>query len=194
MSAREREGAAGLALVVDRRTVQLEREDRTMFDQLRDANQHYASTFDLDGLAGRAARAFALVTCIDSRIEPLAALGLRPGDAKILRNAGGRVTPDVLRSLALATGLLGVTHIVVMHHTDCALAGRSDEQLRSGLGARQLEAARSWQLLAMPDPDAALAQDVAAVRRCAALADGVVVAGWRYDVATGLVHQIVGTD
>ncbi|HUZ21716.1 MAG TPA: carbonic anhydrase [Acidimicrobiales bacterium] len=162
-----------------------------MFDELRAANLAYAATFDLGGLPGRAARGLALVTCIDTRIDPLAALGLRPGDAKILRNAGGRVTDDVLRSLVLATSLLGVTHIVVMHHTDCALAGRTEEQLRSALADRQLAAAAAWDFLAMPDPDVALAHDVANVRRCSALPGGLAVEGWRYDVDTGLVQQIV---
>ncbi len=70
---------------------------------------------------------------MDTRIEPLPALGLRPGDAKILRNAGGRVTPDVLRSLWLATRLLGVHHVLVMHHTGCAMAGTTDAELRERL-------------------------------------------------------------
>ena len=76
-----------------------------MFDELLAANTSYADEFLLEGIAPVAARGFALVTCMDSRIEPLTMLGLHPGDAKILRNAGARVTPDVLRSLVLATRL-----------------------------------------------------------------------------------------
>ena len=97
-----------------------------MMDDLLEANRAYASGFSLAGIAPRAEKGFALVTCMDSRIEPLTMLGLAPGDAKILRNAGGRVTTDVLRSLILATSFLGVDRIAVMQHTDCALAHRSD--------------------------------------------------------------------
>ena len=94
-----------------------------MFDELLAANRRYASGFRLQGIPGAAAKGFGLVTCMDSRIEPLVMLGLSQGDAKILRNAGGRVTSDVLRSLVLATTFLGVEYVAVMHHTDCR-AGR----------------------------------------------------------------------
>jgi carbonic anhydrase len=156
-----------------------------MFDELLLANRRYAESFDLAGLPGRAAAGFALVTCIDTRIEPLAALGLRPGDAKILRNAGGRVTDDVLRSLVLATGLLGIVRIAVMHHTLCALAGQSDEQLRATLPEEQARVVQDWLLRGMPDPDTELERDVELVANCPAIPAGLPIAGWRYDVATG---------
>ena len=104
-----------------------------------------------------AARGFALVTCMDSRIEPLTMLGLHPGDAKILRNAGARVTPDVIRSLVLATQFLEVREIAVMQHTNCALAHESDAAVRSRLGdAGTSIGVDDWEFLAMPDPDDAL--------------------------------------
>lgn len=78
------------------------------FDDLFAANAEFARTFEWSGLTGTAARGLAVVTCMDSRIDPLGLLGLRPGDAKILRNAGARVTDDVLRTLVLAVYLLGV--------------------------------------------------------------------------------------
>ena len=87
---------------------------------------------------------------MDSRIEPLAMLGLVPGDAKILRNAGGRVTTDVLRSLILATRFLGVRRIAVMQHTDCALVGRTDEEVRADLRPAPDGEAEAWEFLAMP--------------------------------------------
>jgi carbonic anhydrase len=162
-----------------------------MFDDLLAANRHYAQTFALKGIPGRAAKGFGLVTCIDSRIEPLTMLGLHPGDAKILRNAGGRVTPDVLRSLVLATTFLGVTHVAVMHHTDCALARGGEAELRSGLSEKQAAESKGWDFLTMDDPDEALAEDVDAVRTCAALPDGVRIEGWRYDVQTGVVDRVI---
>lgn len=162
-----------------------------MFEDLLAANRRYAAGFTLRGVAPRAAKEFALVSCMDSRIEPLAMLGLRPGDAKILRNAGGRVTADVLRSLVLATAYLGVRYVAVLHHTGCALAGRDEEAIRAGLDPAQRSGSAGWTFLAMPDADAALAADVTAVRTCAALPAGLPVQGWRYDVQTGTVHRVI---
>ncbi|MGD0311885.1 MAG: carbonic anhydrase [Acidimicrobiales bacterium] len=162
-----------------------------MFDDLLGANQTYASHFALAGVPAQAAKGFALVTCMDSRIEPLAMLGLVPGDAKILRNAGGRATVDVVRSLVLATTFLGVRRVAVMHHTGCALAGQSDEGVREGVSAAGRGSADRWEFLAMPDPDAALLQDVELIRSCPLLPADTPVVGWRYDVETGLVQTVV---
>jgi carbonic anhydrase len=164
-----------------------------MFDDLLEENRRYAAGFGLAGIPARAAKEFALVTCMDSRIEPLAMLGLRPGDAKILRNAGGRISSDVLRSLILATRFLGVRRIAVMQHTDCALAGRSDDEIRSDLAAMQVERAGDWDYLAMPEPDTALREDVDAVRSCLLLPPGVLVEGWRYRVETGMIVPVVSS-
>lgn len=164
-----------------------------MFDDLLVANRPYVSAFRLAGLPAEAAKGFALVTCMDTRIEPLAMLGLVPGDAKIMRNAGGRVTSDVLRSLVLATRFLGVRRIAVMHHTNCALANRTDSEIRADLEAGGATPPADWESLAMPDPDAALARDVDAVRRCDLLPEGVGVEGWRYDVESGEIARIVGS-
>lgn len=161
-----------------------------MIDDLLHANADYAGGFALRGIPPMAARGFALVTCMDSRIEPLTMLGLQPGDAKIMRNAGGRVTSDVLRSLVLATRFLGVTEIAVMQHTDCALADRTDEDVRARLGAEGTDGVESWEFLAMPDPDRALHDDVAVLRSCPQLPDGTRVEGWRYDVSTGRILRI----
>ncbi|MGI8491788.1 MAG: beta-class carbonic anhydrase [Acidimicrobiales bacterium] len=162
-----------------------------MFDELLAANRSYAAEFHLRGIPARAAKGFCLLTCMDSRIEPLVMLGLRPGDAKILRNAGGRVTPDVLRSLVLATTYLGVTRVAVMHHTDCALARHDEAEIRAGLPPSQRAHTEGWDFLTMPDPDAALLADVAAARSCGGLAAGTEVEGWRYDVATGAISRVV---
>lgn len=163
-----------------------------MFDELLTANRRFASEFRWSGMSAPATRQLAVVTCMDTRIDPLAVLGLHVGEAKILRNAGGRVTDDVLRSLVLATTFLAVTHVLVMHHTACALADRTDDDVRAGLSPGQAGPLTERSLLAMPDPDAALAADVDAVRTCRSLVPGVAVEGWRYDVDTGLVTRLVG--
>jgi carbonic anhydrase len=161
-----------------------------MFDDVLAANQEYRSTFRGSGLSGTAARGLAVLTCIDSRIDPLAILGLAPGDAKIIRNAGARATPDALRSLVLATNLLGVDRICVVQHTDCAMAKRSEDELRSLVGASAGAPADDWEFLVMGDQLAALADDVATIRSCPLLRPGVVVGGFRYDVTDGALAQI----
>jgi carbonic anhydrase len=163
-----------------------------MFGDLLDENARYMADFSLAGIQGRAAKEFALVTCMDSRIEPLAMLGLVPGDAKILRNAGGRVTTDVLRSLILATNFLGVRRIAVMQHTDCALAGRTDDELRAEIPGVAADPG-AWEFLAMPDPDRALESDVDTVRACGLLPAGVSVEGWRYSVETGGITRVIAS-
>lgn len=155
------------------------------------ANRDCADDVAAPGLAGRAVRGVALVTCMDSRIDPLGAFGLVRGDVKIVRNAGGRVTADVLRSLLFSTTFLDVTHVVVMHHTDCALARLDDAAVLRAIDPAQAAAAEGWALLTMADPDSALEDDVRAVRACPALPGDLVVVGWRYDVETGLVEQLV---
>ena len=95
------------------------------------ANQDYAARFSLAGLEAGAARGLAVLTCMDSRIDPLAMLGLAPGDAKILRNAGARVTDDVLRTLVLASYLLGVDRVMVVAHTSCRMAGGSEQDVHA---------------------------------------------------------------
>lgn len=162
-----------------------------MMEDLLDANRAYAADFALAGIPARADKGFALVTCMDSRIEPLAMLGLVPGDAKIIRNAGGRVTPDVLRSLVLATNFLGVHRIAVMQHTNCAMSERSDDDIRAVLADAGLDGAADWEFLTMPDPDGALAHDVELVRSCLLLPAGTQVEGWRYHVETGVVEPVV---
>jgi carbonic anhydrase len=102
------------------------------------ANAGYAAAFELRGLPSPAARGLAVVTCMDSRIEPLRMLGISPGDAKILRNAGGRVTDDVLRTLVVATHFLGVQRVMVVVHTRCKMAEVDDDEIHADLAARGL--------------------------------------------------------
>jgi carbonic anhydrase len=166
---------------------------RLVLEDLLEANSRYAEGFALAGLPSRASKGIGILTCIDTRIEPLQMLGLQPGDAKILRNAGARVTPDVLRSLALATHFLGVTEIAIVQHTDCALGRRSGADVSAGLreaGVRA-EDVEDVEWLAMPDPDAALENDVKALRASALLAPGTRVEGWRYDVTDGSIARLV---
>ena len=161
-----------------------------MFDDLLAANDVYRRTFRGSGLSGTARRGLAVLTCIDSRIDPLAILGLIPGDAKIIRNAGARATPDALRSLILATNLLGVDRICVVQHTDCAMARRTEDELRALIGESSGSSAEGCEFLVMEDQLAALKDDVATIRTCELLRPGVVVGGFRFDVADGSLTEI----
>jgi carbonic anhydrase len=101
------------------------------FADLFSANKEFVKNFKAQDLTGQARKGLAIVTCMDSRIDPLRIVGMAPGDAKILRNAGARVTEDVLRTLVLATHLLNVSRILVMPHTDCKMASGSEEEIHA---------------------------------------------------------------
>ncbi len=160
------------------------------FDDVLAANEEYASSFAFSGRPGQAARGLAVVTCMDSRIDPLSMLGLQKGDAKILRNAGGRVTDDVLRTLVLATHLLGVDRVMVVEHTDCKMASATDEQVHEQILATSGIDTRSLEFRTMSDQRAALLHDVRKVRSSPYLPKGVEVAGFFYDVRTGRLSPV----
>ena len=122
---------------------------------------------------------------MDSRINPLAVVGMQAGDVKILRNAGARVTEDVLRTLVLASFLLGVERILVMPHTDCRMASATEDQIHQVILDDFGVDTRSLEFRTVSDQEAALAQDVARIRALPLLPDGIAVAGAIYDVRTG---------
>jgi carbonic anhydrase len=163
----------------------------TGFDDLLTANRAYAAEFTSSGLAGRAARGLAVVTCMDSRIEPLQMLGLSKGDAKILRNAGGRVTDDVLRTLVLAVHLLGVDRVMVVAHSDCRMATVTDDEVHTAIRDSAGIDTRSLEFRTMDDQEASLAEDVQRIRSSPYLPAGLPVLGCKYDVSTGRVEVVV---
>ena len=149
----------------------------TEIARLLAANHGYAAAHA--GAAGaRPSRHLAVVTCMDARIDVFAVLGLHLGEANVIRNAGGRVTDDVLRSLALATHVLGVDTAVIMQHTKCGLAGVTDEELRRLTGA-------DLGFLSIDDHAAVLRNDVEALSTTPYLTPLKAVAGFVYDVETG---------
>ncbi len=156
-----------------------------MFDDLLAANRRYRDGFRDSGMPGTAAKGLAVVTCIDSRIDPLAMLGLRAGDAKILRNAGARITADALRSLVLAVNLLGVTRICVVQHTECAMVGSTDQQLQDRITAASGIDASGLELLATTDQLATLRGDLTRIRDCELIPPGLDLGGFVFDVHTG---------
>jgi carbonic anhydrase len=159
------------------------------FADLLAANAAYAEEFAESGFDGVAHAGVAIVTCMDSRIVPLAILGLGHGDAKIFRNPGGRITDPALEALVLGVHLLGVDRILVVPHTRCAMASSSEDELHERV-SDSAGVDVSWQRFhVVPDQLAALAEDVQRVRSHPLIPDRVKVGGFLYDVDTGLLTR-----
>ncbi|WP_149814783.1 beta-class carbonic anhydrase [Serinicoccus marinus] len=165
----------------------------TAFEDLLRANEEYASTHaeELQGFDGVAHAGVAIVTCMDSRIEPLQMLGLTHGDAKIFRNPGGRVTDAALEALVLGVHLLGVERILVVPHTRCAMTTKSENELRETIS--ELTGIDAWfqRFHVVPDQQAVLAEDVHRVTSHPLIQGRVEVGGFLYDVDTGRLTQLV---
>ncbi len=161
------------------------------FDDLLAANAVFSDSFDMAGFDGVAHGGVAVVTCMDSRIDPLGMLGLKPGDAKIFRNPGGRVTNAALEALVMGVHLLGVNRVLVIPHTRCTMATRTEAELREQVSAASGQDATwtSWSVVA--DQTAALRDDVARVRAHPLIPARVQVGGFLYDVDTGRLAQLV---
>lgn len=153
-------------------------------------NERYASGFTATDLPGRAARGLVVLTCIDSRIDPLAVVGMREGDAFILRNAGARVTDDVLRSLVLATALMGADRILVMPHTRCAMVRDEEASIHRGIAERHGVDTRSLEFRTVADQVAALRTDATRIRSLPFLRPEVIVGGAIYHVESGLLEPV----
>jgi carbonic anhydrase len=160
------------------------------FTDLLEANRRFADNFTLAGFDGIARAGIAIVTCMDSRIDPLGMVGLQPGDAKIFRNPGGRVTPQALEALILAVHLLNVDRIVIAPHTRCAMASASEHELQERIGSSSGQDA-TWQSFGVvTDQRAALLDDIHKVHAHPLIPDTVKVGGFIYDVDTGLLNPV----
>ena len=159
--------------------------NQNAFEDVAIANESFAQTFVDAGLTGWAKRGLAIVTCMDSRIDPLAVVGMSAGDVKILRNAGARVTDDVLRTLALAGYLLGVERVLVMPHTDCRMAKGDEESIHRAIDEKYGVDTTEMKFQIVQDQEATLRADVDLIREFPLLPQGVTVAGAIYDVHTG---------
>lgn len=159
------------------------------FDDLLSANREFANDFEYGGFDGIAKAGVAIVTCMDSRIAPLQMIGLQPGDAKIFRNPGGRVTEAALEAIVLAVHLLNVDRVLVVPHTRCAVASNSEEVLRERVAASAGVDATWQRFHVIDDQVAALGHDVHRVQSHPLVPDTVKVGGFLYDVDSGLLEQ-----
>ena len=154
------------------------------------SNKEFVRGFKHSELTGTARKGLAIVTCMDSRISPLAVVGMQAGDAKILRNAGARVTDDVLRTLVLASYLLGVNRVLVMPHTDCRMASADEATIHATIKDQFGVDTRSLEFRTVSDQRSALAIDVTRIRTYPLLQKGVSVAGAIYNVSTGQLEPV----
>ncbi|CAB4545678.1 CynT Carbonic anhydrase [actinobacterium SCGC AAA044-D11] len=161
------------------------------FADLISANKEYASSFESQGLTGQAKKGLAIVTCMDSRIDPLHIVGMEAGDAKILRNAGARVTEDVLRTLVLATHLLGVTRVLVMPHTDCRMASGEEHEIHAAILEKSGIDTRGIEIRTVKDQMKALVTDIQRIESYPLLAKNVKVMGAVFSVETGKITPVI---
>ena len=160
------------------------------FADILEANAEYAVDYVAPPTTGWAQRGLALVTCMDSRIVPLRAMGMDAGDVKILRNAGARVTDDVMRTLILAAYLLGVRRVLVMPHTECRMASAEEPAVHASIYEQCGIDTRSIEFRTVTDQLEALRTDVTRVRSSPLLPADLVVAGAMFDMRTGRILPI----
>jgi carbonic anhydrase len=180
-----------------------------VLDEVLEANQRYASTFgEKAGLALPPARRFAILTCMDARLDPAKYAGLAEGDAHVIRNAGGRASDDAIRSLVISYKLLGTAEWFVIHHTDCGMEFFTDEVMRdllaSSLETAELGAdgfrdvgegpgspeAKYIDWLTISDSAQSVVEDVARIRSHPLVPGGIPVYGYIYDVRTGRLVEV----
>jgi carbonic anhydrase len=165
--------------------------DGDLHHQLLLANRAYAEGFAGGDMSKLPRRQLFVLACMDARVDPLRLLGLRPGDAHVVRNAGGRVTDDVIRSLVLSSALLGTRHAVVIHHTDCGLGTTTDEQLRARLRDHGVDVG-DMAIGAFGDLDQSVRDDVAALLADPMVGSSMAVGGYVYDVTSGRLRGVDG--
>jgi carbonic anhydrase len=164
-----------------------------VIDELIANNVAFANALSRQHLDVRPSRRLAIVTCMDSRLDVFAALRLRDGEAHILRNAGGVITDDVIRSLAVSQRRLGTREVMLIHHTDCGMQALTDDGFRAEL-QHATGVAPAFAIETFTDLDADVCQSILRVRRSPFLLHRDVVRGFVYDVDTHLLREISTTD
>ena len=161
----------------------------SVIDELLENAEAYAETFDKGGLPLPPARRVAIVACMDARLDPHALLGLHEGDAHVIRNAGGVITDDEIRSLAISQRLLGTEEIMLIHHTDCGMLTFKDDDLR-----RQIQdetgVKPEWAAEAFDDLDEDLRQSVARIRSSPFIPRKDRIRAFVYEVETGRLREV----
>ena len=163
----------------------------TRFDEFREANERYATSFDRGDLPSPPALKVAVVTCMDARIHPEQFLGLELGDAHVIRNAGGRVSEDAIRSLVISERLLGTEEILVVHHTDCGMLTFSNEDLTAKIKEDLGVDTTGHDFLPFSDLEQSVRDDVETLRSSDLIPDDISISGAIYDVRSGELREVV---
>jgi carbonic anhydrase len=161
----------------------------TTIDELLANNERYADGYEPRHLDVKPSRRLAIVTCMDSRLDVFAALGLGDGEAHILRNAGGVITDDVIRSLAISQRKLGTREVMLIHHTDCGMQKLTDDGFRAELQAAT-GMAPAFAIESFTDADADVRQSILRVRRSDFVPHREVVRGFVYDVDSHRLREV----
>ena len=158
-------------------------------DELLSSAQRYADDFAHDDLPLPPAKRVAVLACMDARLNPYALLGLTEGDAHVIRNAGGVVTDDAIRSLAISQRLLGTEEIILIHHTDCGMVTFSDDDFRRQI-QQETGIKPAWAAEAFDDVQADVRQSIARIRSSPFIPRKDSVRGFVYDVRTGRLDEV----
>lgn len=164
----------------------------TVTDDLLQANQAYAETFDQGDLPAPPARRVAVVTCMDARLHPESFLGLNLGDAHVIRNAGGCISDDALRSLIISSHLLGTNEYLVIHHTECGMLTFTNDDLRQRLAAETGEDASHIDFLPFTNLEQSVRDDVRRIKDSPFIPQTIPVRGFIYDIHTGQLSEVEG--
>jgi carbonic anhydrase len=159
-------------------------------DQLLTNNVSYSETFDKADLPLPPAKKVAVVACMDARLSPYGALGLEEGDAHVIRNAGGVVTEDEIRSLAISQHLLGTEEIILIHHTDCGMLTFTDDGFRNQL-QEETGVKPPWAAESFSDLDEDVRQSIARIKTSPFVPRTESIRGFVYDVETGRLREVV---
>jgi carbonic anhydrase len=157
-------------------------------DEFLANNKTYANTFP-GPLPGPPGKHVAVVACMDARLDVYSLLGLRPGDAHVIRNAGGVVTEDVIRSLAISQRLLGTTEVVLVHHTECGMLTFTDDEFRRGI-EQDTGIKPAWAAESFVDLDGDVRQSIARIKASPFLPHTEQVRGFVFDVSTGELREV----
>ena len=153
------------------------------------ANEDYAKDFPYGDLGAKPRRKLAVVTCMDCRLEPLRFLGLEPGDAHVIANAGGRAK-EALRSLVASQQMLGTEEVAVIHHTECGMGAYTDDDIRARVRENTGADPGEMEFLTFGDLEESVREDVALLRDSPLIPDSVTVRGFVYDVRSGRVSEV----
>jgi carbonic anhydrase len=161
----------------------------TVIDELLENAGAYEASFDKSGLALPPSRRVAIVACMDARLNPYGLLGLQEGDAHVIRNAGGVITDDEIRSLAISQRLLGTEEIMLIHHTDCGMLTFTDDDLRRQI-QQDTGVKPEWAAEAFDDLEEDVRQSVARIKASPFIPRKDKVRGFVYEVETGRLREV----